>query len=118
MVQFADDRTKQQVWEMWKTVFGDPDDYMEIYFRHKYRNDQTLLYMEGDKALASLQMLSYRFTFCGREIPVMYLSGVCTLPEARRRGYTKQLLLRCFEVAHTMEVPLVLLVPQEEWLLQ
>ena len=118
MVQFADDRTKQQVWEMWKTVFGDPDDYMEIYFRHKYRNDQTLLYMEGDKALASLQMLSYQFTFCGREIPVMYLSGVCTLPEARRRGYTKQLLLRCFEVAHTMEVPLVLLVPQEEWLLQ
>lgn len=118
MIQFADDRTKQQVWEMWKTVFGDPDDFMEIYFRYMYRNDQTLLYMQGDKALASLQMLSYRFTFCGREIPVMYLSGVCTLPEARRRGYTKQLLLRCFEEARKKEVPLVLLVPQEEWLLQ
>ena len=66
MIQFADDTTRQLVWDMWKTVFGDPDDYMEIYFRHKYRNDQTLLYMEGNKAVASLQMLPYQFTFCGK----------------------------------------------------
>jgi hypothetical protein len=30
MIQFADERTEQQVWDMWKTLFGDPDDYMEI----------------------------------------------------------------------------------------
>jgi len=67
MIQFADDRTKQQVWDMWKTVFGDPDDYMEIYFRYKYRNENTLLYIEDGKAVSSLQMLPYQFTFCGTE---------------------------------------------------
>lgn len=118
MIQFANDTTKQQVWDMWKTVFGDPDDYMEIYFRHKYRNDQTLLYMEGNKAVASLQMLPYQFTFCGTEIPVIYLSGVSTLPEARKKGYARELLLRSFEEARKKCVPLMLLVPQEEWLLQ
>jgi len=118
MIQFADDRTKQQVWDMWKTVFGDPDDYMEIYFRHKYRNENTLLYIEEGKAVSSLQMLSYQFTFCGTEIPVIYLSGVCTLPEARRKGYTSQLLLRSFEEARKRGVSLMLLVPQQEWLLQ
>lgn len=118
MIQFADDKTKPQVWEMWKTVFGDPDDYMELYFRHKYRHNQTLLYMEGEKAVSSLQMLPYQFSFCGKEIPVLYLMGVCTLPEARRRGYTEQLLFRSFEVAQEKEIPLVLLVPQEKWLLE
>ena len=118
MIQFADDRTKQQVWDMWKTVFGDPDEYMEVYFGHKYRNEQTLLYMEGEKAVASLQMLPYRFTFCDTEIPVIYLSGVATLPEARKRGYAGQLVIRSLEIAREKDVPLVLLVPQEEGLLQ
>ncbi len=117
MIQFADDRTKQQVWDMWKTVFGDPDDYMEVYFRHKYRNEQTLLYMEGEKAVTSLQMLPFQFTFCDTEIPVIYLSGVATLPEARKRGYAGQLVIRSLEIAREKDVPLVLLVPQEEKLL-
>lgn len=118
MIQFADDRTKQQVWDMWKTVFGDPDEYMEVYFGHKYRNEQTLLYMEGGKAVASLQMLPYQFTFCDTEIPVIYLSGVATLPEARKRGYAGQLVIRSLEIAREKDVTLILLVPQEERLLQ
>lgn len=118
MIQFANDTTRQLVWDMWKTVFGDPDDYMEIYFRHKYRNDQTLLYMEGNKAVASLQMLPYQFTFCGTEIPVIYLSGVCTLPEYREKGYSRQLLMKSFDIAAGRNVPIILLVPQEEWLLR
>lgn len=118
MIAFATDDTKQQVWGMWKTVFGDPDDYMEVYFRTKYRNDNTLLYFEGDKAVASLQMLPFNFTFCGIEIPVLYLSGVSTLSEYRKRGYMHKLLLKSFEVAHERNIPLMLLVPQEEWLLK
>jgi predicted acetyltransferase len=117
MIRFADETTRQQVREMWKTVFGDPDDYMRIYFRRKYRDENTLLYIEGEKVVASLQMLPYRFTFCGTEIPVIYLSGVSTLPEYRKRGYVRQLLVRSFEEAARRGVPLMLLVPQEEWLL-
>lgn len=118
MIQFADNTTKQEVWDMWKTCFGDPDDYMAIYFRHKYRNENTLLYVDEGKAVASLQMLPYQFTFCGAEIPVIYLSGVCTLPQARKKGFMHQLLLKSFAVAASREIPLMLLVPQEPWLLQ
>ena len=102
---------------MWKTCFGDPDDYMDVYFRHKYRDDQTLVYFEGGRGVASLQMLPYNFTFHGSEVPVLYLSGVCTLPEARRKGVMHKLLMRSFEVAREREFPMMLLVPQEEWLL-
>lgn len=118
MIRFADEHTRDAVRAMWKTCFGDPDDYMDLYFRHKYRDEQTLIYFEGEKAVASLQMLPYYFTFHGCEIPVLYLSGVCTLPEARKKGFSHRLLLRSFEVARERDVPLLLLVPQEEWLLR
>lgn len=118
MIRFADETTRSQVWQMWKRVFGDSDEYMQLYFRHKYRDENTLIYIEDSKVVASLQMLPYQFTFCGEEIPVIYLSGVSTLPEYRRRGHVRQLMLRCFLEAEIRNVPLVLLVPQGEWLLQ
>ncbi len=117
MIRFADNNTKKCVWDMWKTVFGDPDNYMELYFRTKYKNENTLIYIENEIPVASLQMLEFNFTFYGAEIPIYYLSGVCTLPEARKKGYMDRLLIRSFEVAKEREIPLMLLVPQEEWLL-
>lgn len=117
MIQFANDSTKQQVWDMWKSVFGDSDEYMQIYFRHKYRNENTLIYFENDIAASSLQMLPYKFTFCGTEIEIIYLSGVSTLNDYRGKGYARELLLKSFEVAKERNIPLVLLVPQEDRLL-
>ena len=59
MIQFADDLTKQAVRDMWKEVFGDSDDYMDIYFKHKYQNENTLIYIEDNKPVASLQLLIF-----------------------------------------------------------
>ena len=118
MVRFADGTSRQEVWNMWKSCFGDWDDYMELYFKDKYRPEDTLLFMEGSKAVASLQMLNYQFTFHGEEIPVIYLSGVCTLPEYRKRGFTRALLIEAFHEARRREVPLMILVPQERWLVE
>ena len=116
MIRFADEHSREAVRAMWKRCFGDPDDYMDVYFRHKYRDDQTLIYFEGEMAVASLQMLPYTFTFHGCEIPVLYLSGVCTLPEARKKGIMHQLYYAALKWLER-EFPLMLLVPQEEWLL-
>jgi predicted acetyltransferase len=118
MVRLAENTERQQVWDMWKSCFGDPDNYMELYFRDKYRPGNTLLYMDGAKAAASLQMLHYRFTFHGAEIPVIYLSGICTLPVYRRKGYTRALLIEGFREAVRREVSLMFLVPQEKWLVE
>lgn len=114
MIKFADDTTKPLVWDMWKTVFGDCDEYMEIYFQHKYRNENTLIYFDGDKAVSSLQMLPFQFSFHGSEIPIAYFSGLCTLPEARRKGFMGTLIEKSFDEMGRNGVPLAILVPQEE----
>lgn len=114
MIHFADDSTKQAVRDMWKICFGDPDAYMDIYFNHKYRNENTLIYIQDQKPVASLQMLFFNFTFYGSEIPIAYLSGLCTLPYFRSRGYMKQLIIESYQVAKEREIPLMILVPQDK----
>jgi predicted acetyltransferase len=118
MITYANPQTAPQIRQMWKTVFGDSDAYMDIYFREKYRNERTLVYSEGEKAVASLQMLPYDFTFCDVEIPAVYISGVSTLPEARKKGYMHELLLKSFDEMAKNDIPLAILVPQEAWLLK
>lgn len=98
MIQFANEHTMPLVRLMWKTCFGDADDFLDILFKYKYRNENTLIYFDGDKAVASLQMLPYTMTFYGEEIPFAYLAGLCTLPEYRRRGYMDQLIHRAHYV--------------------
>ena len=114
MIHYADDSTKQAVRDMWKICFGDSDAYMDIYFNHKYRNENTLIYIEDQKPVASLQMLCYNFSFHGSEIPIAYLSGLCTLPDYRSRGYMKQLIINSYQVAKEREAPLMVLVPQDK----
>lgn len=117
MIQYATSKTQDQIHRMWKICFGDTQPYTEIYFREKYKNENTLVYFEGDKAVASLQLLFYNFTYCGTEIPVAYISGACTLPEARKKGYMAELLKRTFEELTKKDISLSILVPQEPWLL-
>ncbi|SCM59855.1 GNAT family N-acetyltransferase [Petrimonas mucosa] len=114
MIRYADNSSRQAVFDMWKTVFGDSPEYMEIYFREKYRNENTLIYFDSGKAVSSLQMLPFRFSFHGRMIPVAYFSGLCTLPEARRKGFMGALIRRAFDELEKRAVPLVMLVPQDE----
>ena len=117
MITYANEHTAPQICQMWKTVFGDSDAYIDLYFREKYKNEQTLLYEENGKVVASLQMLPYQFTFCQMEIPIAYISGAGTLPEARKKGYMQQLLIRSFDEMAKNRVSLSILVPQENWLL-
>lgn len=114
MIHYADDTTRQQVYDMWKTVFGDSDEYMEIYFREKYRNENTLIYFESGKAVSSLQMLPFDFSFHGSEIPVAYFSGLCTLPEARQKGFMGSLIKKSFGEMDEKGIPLAILVPQDK----
>lgn len=116
MIRFADKHTAPLVRQMWKECFGDTDEYMDIYFTYKYKNENTLIYLEDDMIVASLQILLYTITFYGAEIPFGYLSGLCTLPEYRNRGYMSQLIDKAHQVLSERGVALSILVPAEDWL--
>lgn len=117
MIRYITPDSRNQILEMWRICFGDSQPYFDIYFREKYRDETTLAYFIQDKVVASLQLLSYQFNFCDTEIPIAYISGACTLPEARKKGYMGELLKYTFCELSKKGIPLSLLVPEEEWLL-
>jgi len=116
MIKFADNNTKPLVWSMWKTVFGDKDEYIDLIFTEKYKDENTLLYFEENKPVASLQMFPYTIRFYGQPVTFYYLAGLCTLPEYRNKGYMGKLLLESFKVMQERNIALSILVPAEEWL--
>jgi len=116
MIRFADNDTMQLVRDMWKVCFNDSDAFIELYFSRKYRNRNTLVYFEEGQAVASLQILPYDVRFYGKVIPCGYISGACTLPDFRGRGYMKHLLMESFRVMQDRQIALSLLIPAEDWL--
>lgn len=116
MIRFADENTKPLVKSMWKTVFDDKDEYIDLIFSRKYRHENTLVYFDGDIAAASLQMFPYIIRFYGEDIPFYYLAGLCTLPRYRKRGYMGKLILESFAVMRQRGIALSILVPAEEGL--
>ncbi|MFV0420418.1 MAG: GNAT family N-acetyltransferase [Dysgonomonas sp.] len=116
MIQFANEHTAPLVRQMWKTCFEDTDEFLDIYFHYKYRNENTLIYFDGNKAVASLQMLPYSITFYKETIPFAYLAGLCTLPEYRNKGYMAKLINEAHHIIAQRNIHLSILIPAEDWL--
>ncbi len=116
MIRFSDKNTKPLVKSMWKTVFEDKDEYIDLIFSRKYKHENTLVYFEDNVAVAALQMFPYTIRFYGEVIPFYYLAGLCTLPEYRNRGFMGKLILESFRIMRDRNIPMSILVPAEEWL--
>lgn len=116
MIRLSDTHIAPQIYEMWKICFDDTEAFVDLYFSEKFKNENTLVYLENGKAAASLQISSYQFSFFGAEIPIAYISGACTLPEYRKKGYMGKLLTEAFELMQKRNIPLSLLIPAEKWL--
>lgn len=116
MIQFGTNKTKPLVREMWQTVFEDSNEFTDIYFSQKYKNENTLIYFEDGKPAASLQMWEYNFSFYGEQIPIYYLAGLATYEAYRRKGYMTELITYAHQVMKERDICLSILIPAEEWL--
>lgn len=114
MIGFSTEELTPLVGQMWKTCFGDSDEAIELFFSKKYRPQNTLLYFERGKPVASLQMIPYTMTFFGEIIDFYYLAGLCTLPQYRSKGYMAQLMVHAHCVMAERSIPLSILIPAGE----
>ena len=107
---------KQQVMELWRRCFHDTDEFIRFYFDHKYSDENSLVYEENGKALSALQMLPYPMSWKDTLIQTSYISGACTLQEARNRGIMTMLLKTAFQEMYKHNIFLTTLIPAEDWL--
>ena len=83
---------KEKVKALWKLCFDDSDQFIDMYFRLRYKSEINVVIESGNEVISALQMLPYPMSFCGKQVATSYISGACVsfyhklLPECYRTG--------------------------------
>ena len=107
---------KEQVKALWRICFQDSEEFIDLYFRLRYKNEVNAVIQNGDKVVSALQMLPYPMTFCGKTVQTSYISGACTHPDFRSKGAMRELLSQSFARMLRNGVHFSTLIPAEPWL--
>lgn len=118
MITFAEGHLVPELKTIWKTCFGDSDEYIDLFFEKKFKPQNTLIYIDKNKVVAYLQMQEYNIRMYDQVFPFYYMVGLCTLPEYRGKGYMSRLIEKSFDVMQRRRIPLSILVPAEDSLLK
>lgn len=81
-----------QIKDLWRYCFSDSDAYVDWFFAHWFREENTLYTMREGAVVAALQMLPYHLRLRGEAYGAGYIVGVSTAPEARGAGLASALL--------------------------
>ena len=87
---------KEKVKALWKLCFDDSDQFIDMYFRLRYKSEINVVIESGNEVISALQMLPYPMSFFGKQVATSYISGACTHPDFRNRGVMRQLLSQAF----------------------
>jgi len=117
MITLAQDTHKQEVIHLWQTSFpDDSQEFINLYFEKKYKNENTLVYILDNKIVSCLQMLPYTINFYNQICNLSYISGAATLPDYQNKGIMGKLLSQSFAEMRKRGDIFTTLIPQEAWL--
>ena len=117
LADFMDEKTiHEETRELWRTVFGDPEAFIDLYFSRVYHSDLNVTCQIGRHVAAALQTLPYTMLCHGHEIETAYISGVCTRPDIRRQNIGDNLMQQAHFRLYYRHCVAATLIPAEEWL--
>ena len=118
MVRTGLNEDKETLMRMWKLCFPqDSDRFIRFYFENIYANDETLVYVENNQPVASMQIIPYQIKTRDNLLWGGYISGAMTHPDFRKKGYMDKLLRTSFDEMIKKKYDYALLIPQEKWLI-
>lgn len=107
---------KDEVKTLWKRCFHDSDEFTDLYFNMRYKDEINRSVRKEGKIVSALQLIPYPMTFCGEVIPTAYISGACTHPDYRGHGSMGRLLAETHRRMYEDGIWFSSLIPAEEWL--
>jgi GNAT superfamily N-acetyltransferase len=112
MITFADHTMHGDIAELRRVCFDETEQYAQFYLTNRFTPNNTLVYMEQGRAVASLTLLPTTVTTPARSFPAAYVYAVSTLPAFRRRGIAGALLEYAATKVPALEA--LLLIPASE----
>lgn len=91
-VVFASERDLDAAAQIWRTCFGDEDEYIQLYFEHRFQEDNMLVIFADGRPVSMASFLPAEILINGVYKPARYVYAVATLPEYRNRGYATEII--------------------------
>lgn len=110
-ISFATEKDVPEVRQIWKECFGDSDSYMNNFFAFPFKWENTIVAKCNQKCIGALQLFPHDFVINGKTHKSMYVGGVSVLPEYRRIGVCKNLMLYAEQYMLDNDVAISFLVP-------
>ncbi len=115
------DKEKRDMMELWKETFHDSNRYIKLVFDTYYRPENAFTVYDGDKLVASLLGVEYEFqrkdkVGIKKNFQGLYLCGLATLPDYRRRGIMGELMKQAEESAKRRGNAITFLIPADDHL--
>ncbi|MEG2246694.1 MAG: GNAT family N-acetyltransferase [Peptostreptococcaceae bacterium] len=91
-IRYAKDGDLDNIKDIWNYCFGDEEAFVNYYFNDKYKPENTILIEEDDELMSSLQLNQYKISLNNKVYDTSYIVGVSTYPNARGKGYMKDMM--------------------------
>lgn len=91
-IRFAKESDKENIIDIWNYCFNDEAKFTDYYFENKYKNENTIVVEEVGEIVSSLQLNQYKIKLNNKIYDTSYVVGVSTFPQARGKGYMKNLM--------------------------
>lgn len=99
---------------MWSEIFGDSMEYLDSFFAHVYKDENTLVFIEDGKVVSALYMIPYNMIIEETKTPIIYLYALATDPHYRGRKIMSDLINRSLEISSDRGYALSVLIPASE----
>ena len=104
---------RDDVRRLWQVCFNDSPAFIELYFRLRYSDDNTVVRRVDGRTVSAMQLLPYPLDYFGTRLKTEYVSGACTDPDYRRRGLMTGLLTEAMQAMRRRGVVLATLIPAD-----
>lgn len=94
MIEFASPALLPKLKALWKLVFADSNQYIDLFFARQYRGNETLIDTDNGAVRAMLFFPRYSFRIGKRLVPAGYICGAATHPDHRKKGIMAGLIER------------------------
>jgi ribosomal protein S18 acetylase RimI-like enzyme len=116
MITFANHTMLNDVAELRRVCFDEEEQDIRFYLSNRFSPDNTLVYVEQGRVVASLTVLPVTVVTSIRNFPAAYVYAVATLPGFRRRGIAGALLEHAAAVMSARGTEALLLAPASDGL--
>lgn len=91
-LRYAHNEDLENIKDIWNYCFRDEESFVNYYFNNKYKEENTVVLEEDGKIISSLQLNQYKVNLNNKNYDASYVVGVSTYPQARGKGFMKNIM--------------------------